>query len=623
MDNFSNRIERILEAAQQGQPLAHEWKREEIGSGWAFFSERLRAKLGLSGALNLSDTQIAVEIFDKIEELPVVKESFVQGVEHSQLRAMITLGESMLDSLRSLGDPTAYQLARRLVALRYRLSLSEVGISRDEQEPLPLNIYQLASEWKSGQEHFDNKILSSEDHRLLRRLSNYRQFLPILEKDVQLREEFFNWMIRDHLDPAIFIEFPAIQEKITRSNLQMRLGRHGGRDLRLVHNQEITEVTIPIEGKPQNIVNPLKTITFKGNYSLNVADIFEIFKNKNLDVGNLEYMGEGIINWDAFKLGYWNNDLGAHITVDLSQARWWEQMPSFEILSARQVSSRYSLEEIPANSWIVIFHGTREQLNLNYDKSHAFLEIAIPKGESFAIYALGKYGTKFPSTFFETLSSFCDVMTAAVAYPDENVFYSQRQHGSFPIILTSDQGARLMEKIAGDIQAAREGHFVYQIESENCAKWVVETVENIVEDDQISQLFKIPLLETEPEGPVAHIFNLIKKLPAKIQNWTLTRAHYLLGAWKGRWVKQNDKTVWMSVSHFEFFHTATIYLPSLLVKRVHEGIVWASQAARKMMSVVVSRISKEKLIESTVAAYSHNRHIHLIAIFLARIRRSE
>jgi hypothetical protein len=154
-------------------------------------------------------------------------------------------------------------------------------------------------------------------------------------------------------------------------------------------------------------------------------------------------------------------------------------------------------------------------------------------------------------------------MHATVAYPDENEFYSHRHTVYQPFIVDDDEGLRFMESIKKDMLLSREGNFVYQIESDNCAKWTQEKLENELGHHRVPNMYKMSILDTEPHCFVGNIFDFIKKLPKAIQVSALTAIHFPFGAWKGHVIEENGRKVHKSLMNHSFWETAEVYLPAL------------------------------------------------------------
>ena len=248
-----------------------------------------------------------------------------------------------------------------------------------------------------------------------------------------------------------------------------------------------------------------------------------------------------------------------------------EELPHFETLSEEESFFRYGVP-LDGEQWLIAATATRTSLNLDFENTHAFLEVAIPwdKG-NYRIFHFGKFGIYLLPTFYEQLARFCETVPAVIAYPDSNVFYSHRQLNRYPVLVDKEKGLLLMEAIKLDILKGHQGNFVYQVESENCAKWTYETLVLVLGKDKIPNLYRMPLLETHPTGLVANIFRFVKKLPEILQVRALTSLHMILGAWRGTWVIENGQRVWKSLVVHDFWQTTEVYLPALLVEQVYKG----------------------------------------------------
>ncbi len=151
--------------------------------------------------------------------------------------------------------------------------------------------------------------------------------------------------------------------------------------------------------------------------------------------------------------------------------------------------------------------------------------------------------------------------------PDENIFYTNRQFKRECFVLEHSEGLNLMALVKKDIQNARKKNFVYQITSENCAKWVHERIEAIIGSHRMPNLFRLPILETTPAGPVGVLFDTIKKLPSFMHFFVVTRMHLIGGAFIGMEVEENGRLIKRTLHTHEFFDTAVVYLPALLHER--------------------------------------------------------
>ncbi len=549
----------------------------------SFFITLLKRLISLGLPLIVPVALQFIKILDQLEETPI-KFGAPQTLDFN---AYLLAAEALLRRLNLSTHSKALhaknQLLRRIIALRYRLEPENGGEGPELSDPAAfIQILKLAAKWKQDQDIFYCKELSSLDHEKLAEAVRYKHFAERLLQDQDLCNLFFTYLLRDHLEIDFFIQFPALHEKLLTSNLQGRIGRMGREYLKIVKvgiSQNIISnsisqeknVTLPFEGIPCNILNPFTEVHLRGNYSLTINEVFEIFKNKYREVGNLEFLAEGISNWNVHKLGWWDDRRKKFELLSLINKDWWKPLPLFEVISKEEARKRYG-DHLNGTSWSAAATATRGAATLDYDNSHAYLELIMPRGgDRYAIYDFGKTATKFPTTFLESVRMFCHTVIATVAYPDENVFYTHRQHSQHSIPLNQRQGHQILELIRLDLIKARAGNFVYQIESENCAKWLHEKLEAVV--GKLYNIFTMKLLNTEPIGLVRWIFDGIKILPESWQVPVLMFFHYLLGAYQKTTIFENNSFIIKSLSKHTFWKTGEVFLPAFLHQQRQIGVL--------------------------------------------------
>ena len=209
-----------------------------------------------------------------------------------------------------------------------------------------------------------------------------------------------------------------------------------------------------------------RVIAFSGNYRLKIKDIFHLFKDKYKDIGNLEIFAQGIVNWNSNYWGRWNALLRVFEVIDLDQARWWQQLPVLEILTVNEAQRRYG-PHLDGLKWNVAAKAAREYPNLHFQKTHGYLEIAIPTDDQhyYRIYTFGKCAVQLPSNTYERVKMFAVHVLATVVYPDETLYFSHRQHVGYSFEISREEGFLLMSGIAEDMKKARTGNFVFQLET--------------------------------------------------------------------------------------------------------------------------------------------------------------
>lgn len=563
---ISKTIPELTTALKQGYPIkakAGMWKIQHPIMHWlcGLFNREEYSLLYLA--------QYLIHLLEKQEEEPscLLSRQKKEGVARE--KRLLELGNVLLRQIAC--HPKAIHVHRRLqrylIGLEYRI---------EESLPLkknPFGIYnqlkKAAKQWKERQIVFSIKDLEISELRKLKDVALYDKFANLLIDDFSLQDQFFNWTLKERNQIAVFIEFPKLQQTLTNSKLSCRIGKIVEGKLlkitKIASNEGLFKtVTLPFEGKDLPILNPHQIITFSESYSLKLQEIYEIFEKKQYDAGNLEFLAEGVVNWNPIYLGRWNPFEKKLQLVNLLDQKWWELLPCVEIIEKKEAKRRYG-RLFDSKSWIVAAAATRGTPTLNFEETHAYLEIAIPLNRQlYRIYDFGKVATFFPSNAFEMLKIFCRNLYAALSYPDDNIFYSHRQKAYHAYALQPHQGKMLMEKIKREIFLSRQNNFIYQIESENCAKWVYETLVGILGKKQIPNLFKMKLLHTEPVGVVAKIFAIIKQFPESMQTFILTTLHLPLGAWIGTWVIENRQKIKKAVMHHPFWKTGEVYLPARL-----------------------------------------------------------
>lgn len=503
-------------------------------------------------------TNPLIEQLDNAEKLPVFYESDKKDMRFAHI---LSLAKNALEDNELL--------QQRRVALLYRLESANGGIDPAalDQEAVDF-LYLQAVNWKRSHPLFGKAILSAAELMHIKKAAQYPEFINLLKKFQGLKIKFLNWILQDGNEVIPFIEFPSACERIVEAKLSGRISRHGSSALRILKEGRAKVLCLPFEGIYQSILDEDLKITFRGNYTLSLKEIFHVFSEKEVAVGNLEFMCEGIVNWNIHNLGYWNADLNRYITVDVNQNMWWEQMPILETLNRRQLVKRFGVD-VKFHGWIAAAVATRANPDLDFDATHAFLEVAIPYQEgTYNIYDFGKLATEYPSNLIERLMMLTKTVHAAVAYPDDSIFYTTRQRGFEPFLLNSRQGKSLMNLIRSDIRIAKDNNLIYQIESENCAKWVHLMLSKVLEEKNVPDLFRMQLLDTHAKGVVAYIFSWIKKLPKEWQVPVLTFLHLPLGAYRTIWVEEQGEKVAKSLSRHSFFETGQIFLPALLIQKV-------------------------------------------------------
>jgi len=514
--------------------------------------------------------EACIQNFKRVERIPFNPDKY-SDVEHMSYLVVSQYVEKKLRRLHNSRD-LLRKLMRHRVGFQHRFGGRHGGAARLLMGYVEYRLlFEMAARWKKQQPTFRLNFLTQHDQNQLKFAAQYPLFVDLVLEYSSLREKFFRWVLQCGNPVNVFIEFPGITDQVIEADLSNRLGRVGDQ-IRLERINGEKHVTLKFEGRRESILDPEKVIEFQGGYRLTIGDIFETFSRKFYQVGNLEVFQDGIMNWNTFQLGHWDESLQDYMMIDVIQDEWWKDLPHFETITKREAEERYG-RAIPYHQWVVAAHATRGQMNLSYEETHAFVQVAIPNDDhTYNIYDFGKYGLFFPKNFLDILRLFTQTMPAGVMYPDDNVYYLQRQHGYYPVMMAPEEGAAFMDNIRKEVMNSLAGQRVYQIETENCARWTYELLADVVGEERLPNLYRMQLIDCEPGGPIQVLFNLIKWLPKRFHAYVLTRLHYLLGAWRGIWIQKSTGHVWRSVSTHEFFDTGEVYLPALVIHKSLHGL---------------------------------------------------
>lgn len=531
-------------------------------------------------------TKAFIDCLDRLENIPVRfslrSRPAEQEIDYRSFILASKFIENMLaESTTPEGKKQFYRLKRRIYGLLYRIEEPHGGSKTLPVDEELLNKLKLeAIHWKRTQKIFWDNKLTHNEIRLLEEACHYRKVVHLLFDAKELRNTFFTWTIRDGVTVAPFMEFPSLAEKIVDCELTGRIGRFGGKGLKVKKepipgetypiDQKI--LTLPFEGRDISILDMERTVLLRGNYPLTIREIFDFFKHQFNSIGNVEFLPQGIVNWNTNELGWWNNETKKYEVIDLEKPHWWLQLPIIEVLTHDQAKMRYG-HHMDGWHWNIAAKASREDPSLQVVKTHAYLEIAIPTEDGgYAIYDFGKYAIDQPASRWQWITFFTATGLAAIRYPDENVFLTNRQHAGYSFELTPNQGKKCMETIRQDIMRARQGHLAYQFEAENCGSWIQDILDEHLGSDRVPNLFRMPFINVVLHGPLKYITEWVRRLPEFLQTKVLAVFHYLMGGWRGRWVVDNTgKKIWVSLRESEIWDDQDVYHPAYLHKQREIG----------------------------------------------------
>lgn len=553
-------------------------------------------------------------VIDFIETIPV-NFSSIPGMMVSQpidFHGYLSAAQAIRRKVSTVSHPILTRLLKQLrqktLGLLYRLEEENGGLKKTSNPELVKRLMDLSSAWKKDQKIFWNVDFQPMELRRLEEAASYTEFVKMLFEDKEIREDFFSWVLRDGLPIAPYIQYPALCQKISSNNMRGRIGRMGENLLKVklirlscdpINLQKV--VTLPFEGREISILDESLTVSFRGGYSLKLKQIFNVFKNKATDLGNLEIFAQGIINWNSNCLGWWSHDLKAYVLVDLDREDWWRELPILEVLTQGEASQRYGVK-LDGKKWSLAAKSARESLNLDYERCHAYIEMAIPEkeGEYYIVYTFGKAILDLPRNSWHRFFLFSTYVPATIVYPDETMFFSHRQQIGYTFELEEKEGMTMMNAFREDIRRSRNGNMVFQIEAENCGKWIQVHLEEHLGNERVPNLYKFPLLQAEPTGFMAKFFSFFRGLPKFCGKRLFVLIHYPLGAWRGRWVVDHQgQRVWKSLMNSSFWTDTMTYLPAFLHKQHEIGVFSENPNKHKVWMEAPSSFHKLNDVQET------------------------
>lgn len=505
--------------------------------------QQAQAMIGVDKHRLIKIAKVFAQCLDDLEKV-----STSSGKTQEDLLACVDAAETIQLALEKTKSERAVrwsrQLKSRVVAFQTRNQLSEKMAPGKE---LVDKVNALASEWKKNSHVREREGLDTLDIARLKKIEDNGAFIEQLTVDTDLRNRFFNWVLRDRIDPEPFIEFPATCQRLTQARLAHRIGFYGGGDLK-VKDVEMSEgemrrdLTLPMGEKEVSLLDDRLVVHLEKEYELTVGQVFETFVNRQWEIGNIEYFKDGISNWNPKHLGPYDPNTKKYEQIDFAKESWWEHLPVVEELPVEEASKRYGLP-LDGNQWAMVVRAAREQEDDTPIGVHGWLQVAIPINGKYRIFDFGKYSQEFPKTWYEYIDMTVNTVPAAIVYPDEAAFSMDRQHIWHAVMATAEEGQKLLSSIQGDVERAEDRNLAFQFLADNCVKWAWTKANEAAGDVKMPpEVVQMNFTDLRPTGVLGRFFNTIRLLPSKLQRVVLTIFVTLLGAWKGMRIKHLDGT---------------------------------------------------------------------------------
>lgn len=502
---------------------------------------------------------------------------------HQYLKAANAVQKLLRTSSSSRVKTRLEILAQKVTALQYRLEVINGGLDRSESDPeLTKQVVISALTWKKKHPLYTDRALTNKDLAKLADTCQYPIFAKLLIHDKRLQEQFFSWTLRDNNGVGQFVEFPSTCKRLTTAKVAGRIGRFGPDTLQLTKivksegNEKVMLLPFFSGKKVEhiNILDESREVVLAGDYRLTIKKIFDTFFDKEYRPGDIEFFGStGITNWNCHELGSWNPKTNSYDQVDITSPDWVKNLPPIEVMSKEEIENRYGVK-LDKDDWLVSPRSSRESPDQALEGRHSFLELVIPsENGKYSIYSFGKYSKEFPSTTPALLAFLLATVVGKIAYPDENMYRSDRQHAVLPIKLRPEVGQQVLQHIQRDLIKSRDGNLIFQFRRENCSYWVQSVLDN-VESINAPILFQATMLDSTAVNPVlAKIFDWMRKAPKSWQPTIVNAIDFILGGWRGITIIENGKQVFRSISLTADHEKPHIFQPGCLHKKIEDGHV--------------------------------------------------
>lgn len=409
-------------------------------------------------------------------------------------------------------------------------------------------ILRRAEEWKGRQTGFNNqKELTAEDKDQLTALLGYKDYLPYVHWD-----KFFRWSLLNRQSVDVFVQFPHVVDRLSRSLLSSRIGVFGG--LKYTENEGKKDVELPFGDKHVSILNGKERITYASGFTKRIDKIFKSFGKKNFVEGSFTYLKEeGAVAWDSFAMGYLDK-YGNPQVIDLNLKDWHKQLPLLEKnISAEEAKRRFGVN-CDGKNWVITLVCKTSATNLDAFGSHSYVRLLIPNGDGTYdyTYGWGTYSEKYPQNFLHGLTFLFCPKKGTLQYPDNNEIYTHRDTLERHFLMTPENGKACLASFLKDLKKARKGKFTFQLLIKNCSDWGVKKIKKYaVNGENESHLMDIQYTDLKPKGIFGVIMKILRAVPDCFRRAFLYTVAVILGGWKKRGkVSVLDTPPWDKKRHF-------------------------------------------------------------------------
>jgi hypothetical protein len=270
-------------------------------------------------------------------------------------------------------------------------------------------------------------------------------------------------------------------------------------------------------------------------------------------------------------------------------------------MTKEQMVVRYNVTK-PMNptDCLMSVMANRDFPNMDIAKTHGFLTFTIPVDPEGALYRVMPFtflATQFTTGWqhFPPVDLFLKVLflggtrNGYWGYPDETLFYT-RQQAAYSVVITDSEMRYHMNELRGEFLSARAGNEYFQLPYKNCGGTVQLQLERIYPRTVVPDLFGAHILECTPQEPVGRVFRWAREAPP----WQVATIIWFFGivllAWKGMWVRQNERLTYACMMRTPIFNPETrrIFHVGKLFEKLEngtiDGAIWYGHAPKETLT---------------------------------------
>lgn len=421
---------------------------------------------------------------------------------------VISLSEAIENYTKS-NPKTAHALNRmklKIISLKYRMNINTGAKEVHDLNVLKEGLKSAVSRWKEQDPLFSDKALSPHDFRKIDQFIKYPEFAQFLIEHPEQAAQQFKIAIRDNVDVKALVEFNHhVTDFLYKSHLTGRIGALARKQLRVSDRNSTKNLELRFRNHGWvNILDRNHVHTFSNGRQVALRAIFDSYRSLNHQPtsGEFEIFYDGLDLWNGHEWGAKKEGAEGYETLDVSQPRYWEKLPVYDIATKEQIQRKYHINIKDAASSIQVLESTRLTLGISLE-GHGYTIFYIPTGDgvTYKVFPFGLYANTFPTNSCQNASFIGDTVPGKIVFPDPNYAYP-RQKASLAIEISPRQLEMQMRRIA----ATRLDGGWFMWTWENCCHYAKNLLLKVI--DEKSELhsivkkrtFKVPFLQARADN---------------------------------------------------------------------------------------------------------------------------